>query len=551
VLRKIQVNSANRSLPGRYKLTLAAVLVSVLVFAAWQPVKNTLSTPEKEQDSTELNPVGSMEKANIPAGDVISDSGDDSADTSSEALDNSPSDELLNDSVNEYTITSGDTLAKVLEEQNVSFKDVFNLTKKFPALASELRPDQIISWVADEEGHLQSLTWTVNRKETRIYELTEEGFVETIELTKGEWREFVISGEIEPGSNLCSAAIGVGLSNRECQNAIRYLQYQVNLNALRAGDSFTFYIEREFVNNEYSGTRLLAAKMKHRKRDRYIVYFDKYKAYYDEEGKPLTDGFLRIPTLGEKQYRISSHFNPRRLHPVTKRVAPHNGVDFAMPTGTPLVAAGDGEVTIARFSPTAGNYVAIRHGKQYSTRYLHMSKLTVRPGQIVKRGDLIGYSGNTGRSTGPHLHYEFLIDNKHVDPMKMTLPRPEGLKNSDLKEFISYAETIKTKFDENFEIYLQEKAKAAEEEKVRAAEEKRKLEEQQAAEAAANQALAAEQAAKDQLTSAVEHSGETQNAETNDAPVASEAEAVKAEQPSVESTSEAGNVKPESENSAS
>lgn len=456
MLRKIGVSSANRKRPNRYQVTFAIILLFILVFAAWQPVKETFSPEDEVVENIDIN---SDVESNNNAGIDEQDPTDD------DAILTGPTNELASDEVTEYVISNGDTLAKVLEEYGIGFKEVFALTQKYPVLAKDLRPGQVISWTIDDEGHLQNLTWTVNRKETRVYELTEdEGFVETIEMAKGEWREIIITGEIGQDGNttLCGSANAAGLTSRECHNAIRYLQLQVNLNALRIGDTFTFLLEREFLEDEHITSRLLAAKMHHRKRDRYIVYFDKYRAYYDDEGKPFTEGFLRIPTSSTKEFRISSHFNPRRLHPVTKRVAPHNGVDFAMPTGTPLVAAGDGEIIVARYSPTAGNYVAIKHGTRYTTRYLHMHKLNVRPGQIVKRGDLIGYSGNTGRSTGPHLHYEFLVDNKAVDPMKMTLPRPEGLKGAELKEFLTYVDTVKAKFAENQALVKQEKEKALE-----------------------------------------------------------------------------------------
>jgi len=455
VLKRIEVNSDSRGLPNRYKILLAIILLSILVFAAWQPVKDSFTSTSEVKENTEVDLESTQNSDNQTINDQETNE--------SESTVIESTDELANDEVKEYVIANGDTLAKILEEYDIGFKEVFALTQKYPVLAKDLRPGQVISWTVDSEGHLQNLTWIVNRKETRIYELTEdEGFVETIEMAKGEWREMVISGEIGQDGNvtLCGSANAAGLTSRECHNAVRYLQLQVNLNALRIGDTFTFLLEREFIDNEHITSRLLAAKMHHRKRDRYIVYFDKFRAYYDDEGKPFTEGFLRIPTNSTKTFRISSHFNPRRLHPVTKRIAPHNGVDFAMPVGTPLVAAGDGEVIVARYSATAGNYVAIKHGKRYTTRYLHMHKLTVRPGQIVKRGDLIGYSGNTGRSTGAHLHYEFLVDNKAVDPMKMTLPRPEGLKGGDLKDFFVYVNTVKTKFAQHQESVKSEKEKA-------------------------------------------------------------------------------------------
>ena len=162
--------------------------------------------------------------------------------------------------------------------------------------------------------------------------------------------------------------------------------------------------------------------------------------FYDRNGTGLAKGFLRFPTA--KQFRISSNFNPRRTNPVTGRVAPHRGVDFAMPQGTPVLSVGDGEVVVAKRSGAAGYYVAIRHGRSYTTRYMHLRKILVKPGQKVKRGDRIALSGNTGRSTGPHLHYEVWINQQAVNPLTAKLPRTEGLTGSDRREFLAQAKEI-------------------------------------------------------------------------------------------------------------
>lgn len=135
---------------------------------------------------------------------------------------------------------------------------------------------------------------------------------------------------------------------------------------------------------------------------------------------------------------------PKRNHnmPLTGRVAPHRGVDFAMPQGTPVLSVGDGEVVVAKRSGAAGYYVAIRHGRSYTTRYMHLRKILVKPGQKVKRGDRIALSGNTGRSTGPHLHYEVWINQQAVNPLTAKLPRTEGLTGSDRREFLAQAKEI-------------------------------------------------------------------------------------------------------------
>ncbi|MBP9642967.1 MAG: peptidoglycan DD-metalloendopeptidase family protein [Budvicia sp.] len=124
---------------------------------------------------------------------------------------------------------------------------------------------------------------------------------------------------------------------------------------------------------------------------------------------------LRYPTA--QPFKVTSEFNPTRVNPVTRKVTPHEGIDFSMPIGSAVVSTGAGEVVIAKFSRSAGNYIVIKHGDNYKTQYMHLSKLLVKQGQKIKRGQKIALSGNTGRSTGPHLHYELLVNNKAVNPL--------------------------------------------------------------------------------------------------------------------------------------
>ena len=144
-----------------------------------------------------------------------------------------------------------------------------------------------------------------------------------------------------------------------------------------------------------------------------------------EEGESLERSFMRIP-LAQK-YRISDAFNPRRLHPVTGRVRPHNGTDFATPTGTAVLAAADGQVIRVEKHPFAGRYIEIQHHGQYKTRYLHLSKSLVRKGQRVERGQRIALSGASGRVTGAHLHYELHVNNRPVNPMTADIPLAEPI----------------------------------------------------------------------------------------------------------------------------
>ena len=144
--------------------------------------------------------------------------------------------------------------------------------------------------------------------------------------------------------------------------------------------------------------------------------------YYDENGPAAAKKatFKRIPLEGN--VRISSQFNPNRRHPVTGRIRPHNGTDFAVRVGTRVIAPSSGVVETARYSRSAGYFIVLNHANGYSTVYMHLSKLNVKPGQRVKMGQVIARSGNTGISTGPHLHYELRRNGRPVNAMRVKLP---------------------------------------------------------------------------------------------------------------------------------
>ena len=147
---------------------------------------------------------------------------------------------------------------------------------------------------------------------------------------------------------------------------------------------------------------------------------------------------------------MSSHFNLARKHPITGKVRPHNGTDWSVPTGTPVMASADGVVVKAvKNHPTAGNYVEIRNGRRYVTRFLHLDSLDVKEGDKVKRGDVIAKSGNTGLSTGPHLHYELYVDGRAVDAMKARLPEGKVLQGTELAEFESFTNSMIALMNQN------------------------------------------------------------------------------------------------------
>ena len=195
---------------------------------------------------------------------------------------------------------------------------------------------------------------------------------------------------------------------------------------LQTGDRFTLvYRKRDPLKLSKAGEPIIiAAAMEVNGKQLFVARFQgadgKYR-YFDERGQPLGNTFLRYPL---KFSRISSYFTNSRFHPVLKVKRPHNGIDFAAPTGTPVRTVADGIVVQAGYNGGAGNMVKISHGDRYSTAYLHLSSITggVKAGARVKRGDVIGAVGSTGLATGPHLHFSFFDRDVYVDPFKIKLP---------------------------------------------------------------------------------------------------------------------------------
>ena len=163
--------------------------------------------------------------------------------------------------------------------------------------------------------------------------------------------------------------------------------------------------------------------------------------YYTRDGTSTEGQFLRAPL---EYTRVSSNFNPRRLHPIHKRIMPHNGIDYAAPTGTPVYATGTGVVTEAGKKRLNGNYVVLKHGATYQTKYLHLHKIDpkIKVGVKVVQGQRLGSVGMTGAATGPHLHYEFLVNGVHKNPKTVDLPRNEKLKGEELIPFQRHADEV-------------------------------------------------------------------------------------------------------------
>lgn len=341
------------------------------------------------------------------------------------------------------TVADGDTLADILGSSGLEIDTVNELYQLDPTL-KKLQTGQQLYWILSKDGDLQYLNWLVSRKEERVYERQTDGrFTMQIIQKQSIWKEEVLKGDIE--GNLYSHLRANGLDSKQIYQLINALQWQISLTKLQKGDRYAILVNREYLNNKLTGQgNVMGIHIISRGKSYYAIQAENGR-YYNNHGETLGKGFSRYPT--QRQYRISSHFNPRRKNPVTGRIAPHKGVDFSMPIGTPIIAPADGVVVKVSYQAGgAGRYVMLRHGREYQTVYMHLSRPLVKPGQSVKKGQRIALSGNTGRSTGPHLHYEFHINGVAVNPMKVKLP---GMNNTmaskERQRFLRQARVVQDK----------------------------------------------------------------------------------------------------------
>jgi murein DD-endopeptidase len=340
------------------------------------------------------------------------------------------------DNIFAHDIAAGDNLSAIFDSLMINQQSMLQILAADEQLLAldVLRPGNRLTFTLNETTRdLETMELFIHPGKQVAYQRVDGDHFEYQEIdVLGTWQEQIVSGKIE--GNFILSAINAGLSEQEAANITDLFEGQLNFSRdLRAGDQFQVVRSQQFIGDEKTGqSQLLGIRISGQRYQLDGFLFDDGN-YYDHNGESLARAFRRYPFTGK--YRISSSFNPRRRHPVTKRISPHNGTDFAMPTGTSVLAAGDGVVTRIKNHPYAGKYVEIQHGKNYKTRYLHLSKFIAKRGQRVKRGQRIALSGNTGRSTGPHLHYELHIKGRVVNAVRAKIPMAASIPNDKRDAF--------------------------------------------------------------------------------------------------------------------
>ncbi|OOF83937.1 peptidase M23 [Rodentibacter ratti] len=335
-----------------------------------------------------------------------------------------------------HTVVRGDTLKDVLELSGLEDDTAKGLIASYPELKN-LRAGQQFYWILDKNDQLEYLNWLVSEKEERIYERTEEGkFKRQILEKQSVWKKEVLKGQVN--GSFAASLRSLDLDSRQISQLSSALQWQVSLQKLKKGTKFSILVSREYLGDKLTGQGNVEAIHILADGKSYYAIQAANGRYYNQQGETLGKGFARYPL--QRQARVSSGFNPNRRHPVTGRVRPHKGVDFSVPTGTPIIAPADGLVEkVAYQAGGAGRYVVLRHGREYQTIYMHLSRPLVRAGQTVKKGERIALSGNTGISTGPHLHYEFHINGRPVNPLTVKLPGTSSMATAERKQFLRRA----------------------------------------------------------------------------------------------------------------
>ncbi|MBN3573182.1 peptidoglycan DD-metalloendopeptidase family protein [Vibrio neptunius] len=345
--------------------------------------------------------------------------------------------EVVHDMPNyEYVIQKGDNLSSIFSKLGFGYSELMKIMEtdlNYLALDT-LKPGNTLRfWRDTETKNLAKMELEFSIVERAVYNRHDDGSY-TFEDVKipGTWKEQALVGEIAGSFSQSLHRLGLGSSENE--QIVSLLKDKLNFaRDLRAGDVFEVVLSKQYVGEQLTGNKELQAVKIYNRGKEVTAYLHSDGQYYDKNGNSLQRAFQRKPI--NANYRLSSNFNPTRKHPVTGRIAPHNGTDWAAPTGTPIVSTGDGVVVMTRKHPYAGNYVVIQHGSRYKTRYLHLSKILVRKGQKVSRGERIGLSGATGRVTGPHIHYELIDRGRPVNAMTANIPMASSVPKSEMTAF--------------------------------------------------------------------------------------------------------------------
>ncbi|MED7667839.1 peptidoglycan DD-metalloendopeptidase family protein [Pseudomonas moraviensis subsp. stanleyae] len=352
----------------------------------------------------------------------------------------------------EVVVSKGDTLSTLFEKVGLPATSVHEVlaSDKQAKQFSQLKRGQKLEFELNPEGQLTSLHSKVSDVETITLTRNDKGYSFNRVTAKPTVRTAYVHGVIN--SSLSQSAARAGLSHSLTMDMASVFGYDVDFaQDIRQGDEFDVIYEQKVINGKAVGTGpILSARFTNRGKTYTAVRYTNKQgnsSYYTADGNSMRKAFIRTPV---DFARISSKFSMGRKHPILNKIRAHKGVDYAAPRGTPIKAAGDGKVLLAGRRGGYGNTVIIQHGNTYRTLYGHMQGFAkgVKTGGTVKQGQVIGYIGTTGLSTGPHLHYEFQVNGVHVDPLGQKLPMADPIAKSERARFLAQSQPLMARMDQ-------------------------------------------------------------------------------------------------------
>ncbi len=341
----------------------------------------------------------------------------------------------------DYIIKNNDTIEKILKDFKVRSEDIkdisFELKKnKLTNIYSGRKLSLIIKKLDNGTNAVVNFVYPINNTTSVEIRKSQNDFIVRENILQLNRKEVVIKNIIK--NNLYNSAISSGVEPNIIVEFARVFGFEVDFQRdIRKGDWFEIMYEKfEDDNNKVRDTGKIIYASMYVNGEEINLYNFKYnnlEEYYDIKGKSITKSLMKTPINGA---RLSSSFGMRK-HPILGYNKMHKGTDFAAPSGTPIMASGSGTITRARWCGGGGNCIKIKHNSTYETIYAHMKAFAkgIKEGRKVKQGQIIGYVGSTGLSTGPHLHYEVLVNGKKVNSQKLKLPSGKILKGEERKQF--------------------------------------------------------------------------------------------------------------------
>ena len=352
-----------------------------------------------------------------------------------------------------YKVQKGDVLGSIMPKFGLSTNEIRNVALDIIDLANLRVGQEFRFQFPPEEETPNEIHFPLGEDDTLIIKKTEAGWVAEQEKiafdSKFGYRSFMVE------TSLWQAAIDGGLRARDIVQMAEVLQYDVDFNSeIQKGATAELLVEELWKDGEFVKLGSPLVLLFTNKNTEYqAVRFTNSRsvtAYYDKDGISRESPFLRSPLAFS---RVTSKFNPRRFHPIYKTRRPHNGTDFGAKTGTPVRSVSDGVVTYAGTNGGHGKFVKVKHMSPYETSYSHLSAISVKKGQRIKKGQVIGKVGTTGASTGPHLHYQVWKSKRYVDAMKVKFPKGKKLSGADLTSFKTQRTTLWEDFERLKEEY--------------------------------------------------------------------------------------------------